>query len=348
MVHEKSLPALPPSAIPPNAFSNDRVEPESDTPTELSPRPRPSYPRAESSSRSSSRPARSPERPSDREGGLSLPATTYRKNNRNSTILSGPDAAQANPADEQGFFIPVAFDPSPGPSATSRSTSDNLGDGQKAKDKDYFSLSKSSSVTEKKADGPSAAHIAFQSKGRQPSSEYDSSPAREMSRNPSKSSRRGQNGHNGTAASGTTASPANDDRSVEMVNGKPSQNNDFKLQDAPKSKKTPDSRSNSQPTGSPDGSVSRGSGSSGKDKEGAKATESPHHLQSGDVTLTPRSSQDSRRKDVGDTSSPSASMGAAASHHAKSASKTEAQQPPKNGSYFPQLCSPSPMTCLLT
>ncbi|KAI1042765.1 hypothetical protein LB505_000969 [Fusarium chuoi] len=40
MITEKSLPALPANAIPPNAFSNDRVDPDSDTATELSPRPR--------------------------------------------------------------------------------------------------------------------------------------------------------------------------------------------------------------------------------------------------------------------------------------------------------------------
>jgi len=40
---EKSLPALPPNAIPNNAFSNDRVDPDSDTPTELCARPCPAF-----------------------------------------------------------------------------------------------------------------------------------------------------------------------------------------------------------------------------------------------------------------------------------------------------------------
>src|ERR1700712_4343849 len=46
MLVEKSLPALPPSAVPQSAFAPDRGTPDSaatDTPTELSPRPRPAH-----------------------------------------------------------------------------------------------------------------------------------------------------------------------------------------------------------------------------------------------------------------------------------------------------------------
>ncbi|KAH8173314.1 rhoGAP domain-containing protein [Sarocladium implicatum] len=165
MITEKSLPALPPNVIPNNAFSNDRVDPESDTPTELSPRPRMPSRQAESSRGGSSRPDRSPERQnsnSSRPEGLGLPATTYR-NNRNSTIISNDSGGRDS---EEGFFIPVALDPSPAPSAPSRTASDAAGDPSKRKD--YFSPK--AGASDRRQDSTSSTpHIAFQEKGRQPS-----------------------------------------------------------------------------------------------------------------------------------------------------------------------------------
>ncbi|KAI0970182.1 rho GTPase activator Rga [Xylaria arbuscula] len=287
MVVEKSLPALPPNAIPPNAFSNDRVDPESDTPTELptelSPRPRPSYPRTDSDSLSSSRPARSPERPTD-HSGLSLPSHTYRPN-RNSALFSGGDITNtAN--DDQSFFIPVALDPSPLPSATPRSTSETLGDGnKKSKDKDYFSVPKH---TERKPDSQSSTpHIAFQEKGRQASSDYDSLPSKSVSRKLSKSSKVDRNG------SSKASSVTGDDRSQTPLNGK---SEEFKLQEAPKSRKL-NARTDSQQSNAFQGSVgSRDSGSGRTDKE-AVVNESNQHLYSSDRVNTPRSSQDSKSKE---------------------------------------------------
>ncbi|KAI8629547.1 RhoGAP-domain-containing protein [Xylariaceae sp. FL1651] len=291
MVTEKSLPALPPSAIPPNAFSNDRVDPESDTPTELptelSPRPRPSYPRNDSSSRSNSGPTRSPERPSDhggRDGSLSLPSHSYRAN-RNSSIFSGNDVTSTTVADDQSFFIPVALDPSPLPSSTPRSTSEALTDGTKSKDKDYFGAPKQS---ERKPDSQaSTPHIAFQEKGRQPSSDYDSLPSKSLSRKLSKSSKADKN------SSSKASSIVGDDKTQIPLNGK---SDEFKLQDAPKSKKL-NARSNSQQSNSFQESVgSRDSGSGRVDKE-SYANESNQHLQSSDWANTPRSSQGSRSKE---------------------------------------------------
>ncbi|KAI1499330.1 hypothetical protein F5X99DRAFT_411226 [Biscogniauxia marginata] len=303
MVVEKSLPALPPNAIPPNAFSNDRVDPESDTPTELSPRPRPSYPRHDSSSRSSSRPARSPERPSNhpvREESLSLPSHSYR-NNRNSTIFSGNDIA-GNASDEQSFFIPVALDPSPMPSTTTpRSTSETLVDqNKKSKDKDYFSMPK-----ERKPDSQSSTpHIAFQEKARQPSSDYESAPSKELSRKLSKSSKTDKNGPTKTSLVSA------DDRSLKQANRK---SEDFKLQEAPRSKRL-NTRSNSQPSAVQDSVVGSrgGSGASRKDKDGLANTISTQHLQTSEKTSSPRSSQDSRLKEedeVRSTDSSAASSG---------------------------------------
>ncbi|KAH8880637.1 RhoGAP-domain-containing protein [Thozetella sp. PMI_491] len=268
MITDKSLPALPPNAIPPNAFSNERVAPESDTPTELSPRPRPSYQRNETDSRSSSRPARSPERaPDSGKEGLVPPGSGYR-NNRNSSILSG----ELNlGGDSDGFFIPVALDPSPAPSVTPRSTSDAFTEASKPKDKDYFGGPKSS--TEKRTDSQaSTPHIAFQEKGRQPSSEYESHerPTRKLS----KRNRSGQ------------PSAMVDERKIS--NGKI---DEFKLQDAPKSKKALSGRSDSQSGISLENGI-KANGLQQRNKDAM--SESPPMLSPPEKVGTPRSSQDSR------------------------------------------------------
>ncbi|KAI0426687.1 rho GTPase activator Rga [Xylaria sp. FL1042] len=287
MVVEKSLPALPPNAIPPNAFSNDRVDPESDTPTELptelSPRPRPSYPRTDSDSLSNSRTARSPERPSDHTG-LPLPSHAYRPNRTSALFSAGEITSTTN--DDQSFFIPVALDPSPLPSATPRSTSETLVDGnKKSKDKDYFSVPKH---TERKPDSQSSTpHIAFQEKGRQTSSDYDSLPSKSLSRKLSKSSKVDRNG------SSNASSVGGDDRSQTPINGKPE---DFKLQDAPKSRKV-NARTNSQQSNPLQESASSRDNGSGRASLETVAIESNQHVYSNDRSNTPRSSQDSRPKE---------------------------------------------------
>lgn len=250
---DKSLPALPPNAIPPNAFSDDRVSPDSDTPTELSPRPtRPTYPRKESSARGSPRPTRSPERhldPTTGQTGLGVPPpqANYR-NNRNSAIYgvqqadpggagSGLSAGTTAPdGDSSGFFIPVALDPSPAPSIASPRSNNEAFDQQQPRrtmtDKDYFARSsgngggggvKSSDSRSSQVSSP--PHIAFQEKPRRASSEYEASTPREPARKLSKSSRSDR-------SVVSQASPlASDDKAP---NGRPEE---FRLQDAPKSKK---------------------------------------------------------------------------------------------------------------
>ncbi|KAI0193437.1 rho GTPase activator Rga [Astrocystis sublimbata] len=289
MVVEKSLPALPPNAIPPNAFSNDRVDPDSDgpveLPTELSPRPRPSYPRNDTDSLRSSRTARSPERASEL-GGMPLPANTYRAN-RNSAMFSAGDGASAA-ADDQSFFIPVALDPSPLPSSTPRSSAETPVDANKRnKDRDYFNVSKQ---TERRPDSQSSTpHIAFQEKGRQASAEYDSLPSKSLGRKLSKSSKIERNG------SSNTPSIVSDDRSqTSPVNGK---TEEFKLQDAPKTRKL-NNRAHSQQSSPPfqESAGSRDSGSARNDKDYA-ASEANQHLHSNDQAITPRTSQDSRPRE---------------------------------------------------
>ncbi|KAF7548578.1 hypothetical protein G7Z17_g6970 [Cylindrodendrum hubeiense] len=275
MVTEKSLPALPPNAIPPNAFSNDRVDPDSDTATELSPRPRTAHDRNESSTRSDSRPARSPERKPE---GLGLPASTYRSN-RNSTIVSRAENGSGDGADS--FFISVALDPSPGP--TPRSTTDSVSEsGNKPKDKDYFNAKSTSS--EKQSDSHNTTpHIAFQKKDRQPSSASDyETPPKLPSRKLSKSSRTDSN----------RRSPAVEERPQKSSARRPAPQEDFKLQDAPKSKKLV-SRSSSQSSGIPENTSSKSNnGTARKDGHNSLA-----HSDSSATTPPERTSQESRRLD---------------------------------------------------
>lgn len=233
MITDKSLPALPPNAVPPNnAFANtERVTPDSDTPTELSPRPRAAYGINESSSRSSSRPDRSPER--GQESGkesLAPSGSTYR-HNRNSTIFSGN---LDNGDSDGGFFIPVALDPSPGPALTPQSMSEAFTEpNRRTKDRDYFSSAKP--AAEKRADSQaSTPHIAFQEKPRQPSSDYEAPQPPQHDRPGRKLSKRNGN---------PKASPGAEDGKGPSAKTQPSE--EFRLQDAPRTKRLGNSRSNS-------------------------------------------------------------------------------------------------------
>lgn len=263
MSTEKSLPALPPSAIPPNAFSNDRVDPESDTPTELSPRPRQAYNRNDSSRSTSTRPSRSPERAAtEQKETLNLPSNNYR-NNRNSHIFMPSDATSNDP---ETFFIPVALDPSPVISPATKSTSDS----KSASDRDYFSPGKGSTPDIKADSRASTPHIAFQEKGRQ------ASDSAHPTRKSSKSSR--------TNVSSTPhRAPLSDDRLPRTSSITSPANDDFKLQDAPRGKKMQASRASSQ--------------SSGQESAHAGNNNARHdNLQIHLDTSTPRSSQDSRKR----------------------------------------------------
>ncbi|RDA84133.1 hypothetical protein CP532_0102 [Ophiocordyceps camponoti-leonardi (nom. inval.)] len=269
---EKSLPALPPSAVPPNAFSKDRnVEPDSDTPTETSPLPRSAHRHNESSSRGSSRPARSPEP----ETTLSLPPSNYRKN-RNSTILQSAESASSD--SPESFFIPVALDPSPGPQPGSRSTSDGTSDAARRKKDDYFSIHRSTSSVDKHSNESqsSTPHIAFQDKGRQTSSDHDGASSKAPSRNVS--SRTSEQGVNRSSAPGS----------------------DFRLHDAPSSINDVSSRSNSTSSAPLESCTN-------KNSNGAPRGDGPPNLselrRAKENSPPPRMSQDSRWQDDDETSS---------------------------------------------
>lgn len=282
MMVEKSLPALPPNAIPPGAFSDDRVSPDSDTPTELSPRPmRPTYPRKESSARGSPRPARSPERHQEppRDTGLGLPAPSYR-NNRNSSIFGGPadlSAAGAGTDSDNGFFIPVALDPSPVPSVASPRSNAEAFDQRKANnDKDYFA--KKSDARSSQASPP---HIAFQEKPRRSSSDYEASTPKEPSRNVSKSSKSDKSVVSQVSPQG------GEDKTARPTNGKPE---DFKLQDAPKSKKATNNKPPIHPTGLSENGVSTA-------PDGSPRKESPPRSGQADQSGSPTDARETRARD---------------------------------------------------
>lgn len=288
MITDKSLPALPPHAIPPNAFSDTRVDPDSDTPTELSPRPRPAY-RNDSSSRTSSRPGRSSERPSEAGApeGLGLPTNALR-NKRNSMA---PSSSADTSSVDDGFFIPVALDPNSVGTNTPRSGSEHVGEPQKRKDRDYLNnISRTSSDKRSESQG-STPHIAFQEKGRQPSS--DAEQAKLPLRKPSSSSRAEDSSHK--------SSPAPDDRARRtMPNKAQPAAEEFKLQDAPKSKKAAGSRSTQSPPQQTEEKNKGANGTARKELETLPAvshSDSPPSHGGSDHGRPSRSSQDSRPKE---------------------------------------------------
>ena len=318
MLVDKSLPALPPNAILQNAFSPDRETPgsvDTDTPTELSPRPRQGY--QDSSSRSSSRRPRerSPERTSNdvpTRDGLTLPTTTYR-NNRHSAISQASDV---NGNDGESFFIPLALDPSPAPTMTPRSTSETRADPSKKgkenkpPEKDYFGIKgrpQNDTKSREASSSSSTPHIAFQEKGRQPSAEETSQIKDSI--------RRAQAGGNKTGS--TNASPiigtdepklqhANPPKSSNLNSKNQGSGEKFRLGDVPKGKRSGTSRSNStSEIASNDSSVSRSTSGGGFSaapprKEapmGVPRTDSPSAQLAADNTGIPKASQDLRLRD---------------------------------------------------
>ncbi|KAG0649206.1 putative Rho-type GTPase-activating 4 [Hyphodiscus hymeniophilus] len=316
MLVEKSLPALPPNAILQSAFSPNPETPDSvetDTPTELSPRPRQGY--QDSSSRSSSRRPRerSLERTSNdvpTRDGLTLPTTTYR-NNRHSAI------SDINGNDGESFFIPLALDPSPAPAMTPRSTSETWidsstkGKENKPPEKDYFGVKSRPQNEPKSREASSASstpHIAFQEKGRQPSAEETSQIKDSI--------RKAQTGINKTASINASPIIGSDEPRIQHANSPKSSNlngknqvsgEKFRLGDVPKGKRSGTSRSNSaSEIASVDSSLSSKSTSGGGFSAVPPRKEAPLSISStdsssaqskADKTGTPQSSHDLKLRD---------------------------------------------------
>ncbi|KAI9672548.1 MAG: Rho-type gtpase-activating protein [Caeruleum heppii] len=134
MLLDKSLPSLPPNALPEDLASPDADTPSesyTDTPTELSPRPRPPQVRS-SSSRSRGRDLTPPSAEDGRKGklpvrgqgaeliapeNLTLPSTTYTAN-RHSYISQASDVT-ANGDASDSFDIPLLLDTGSAPPAGS-------------------------------------------------------------------------------------------------------------------------------------------------------------------------------------------------------------------------------------
>lgn len=217
MMTDKSLPALPPTIS--TSGADGRPEFESDTPTELSPRPRnANRPTADSSSRGSSRPGLSPDRGDEQPGkpdGLTLPSTTYRRN-RNSAILGGTDINASDSSD--GRRLTSSHNPN-------GSTPSSVTEGRK--DGDYFS----SGPRRGGGSRGGTPHIAFQEKDRSNSS--DQVPQTRPKRPQSKTEK---------------------DKTRQSADAA----EDFKLQEAPRSKKGLSSRSDgSQVSASHDASAGK-------------------------------------------------------------------------------------------
>lgn len=141
------------------------------------------------------------------------------------------DLGGAGADGDNSFFIPVALDPSPVPSiASPRSNSEAFEQRKAANDKEYFA--RQSAMVDKRSEARSSQastpHIAFQEKPRRPSSEYEASTPKEPARKLSKSSK------SDNSVASQSSPPASDDKSAKPSNGKL---DEFKLQDAPKSKK---------------------------------------------------------------------------------------------------------------
>ncbi|OCK86068.1 RhoGAP-domain-containing protein [Lepidopterella palustris CBS 459.81] len=258
-IRDKSLPALPPNALPSSAFTPDMDTPPSEVyseppTTEVSPQPRGSKSRKETSPANLHRDA-SPASLEDRNHNkdtLTLPASTYK------------ECVQSEPSEngDDGILLPFALDPNPapGPSPLGKSRKYNEGPVEAVQNKaadsksgrDYFNRpatntshrealkenrpgSSRSTSTERerpapKPAPPSSPHIAYQEKGRLPSENLLGSvrkrnePAQPASSNasPTLGIDRSRSQH---ASSPSTSAVS------------PNQSDAFKLQEVPKSKK---------------------------------------------------------------------------------------------------------------
>lgn len=238
MLVDKSLPALPPSE---KAAAEAKTRETAVNPhTELSPRPRPQYP--DELSRSSSRRAESPNDMGHRDG-LTLPTTTYR-NNRHSQ-------ASDMTGDGDGFFIPLALDPSPAPTPRpAQNTKNERNMKENAAAKDMLSPSARSARGQIPM-SQSTPHIAFQEKGRTPSSEYSESSKDGSTRRPPPRPSAGSRTTSATASPALGSEEPKRHLANSMSNGNAndktqSQQDKFKLQDVPKRKRSNESRNSAK------------------------------------------------------------------------------------------------------
>ncbi|KAI9762162.1 MAG: Rho-type gtpase-activating protein [Candelina submexicana] len=274
MLIHKSLPSLPPGVTAETTPSAETETPPLDTHMEehIEPVPRPRHfgSRADSSRsiRRDASPAASGAFGDTRRDNLTLPATTYKSSHRHSVISQKSDISGSG----EDFFIPLALDtnPAPVPSPVVRSQihEDAPPEPERVRPKitetngsprDYFSARKGSSASrqgsrEKKSmvsdhvtkdqdsnqisSHAGTPHIAYQEKGRKPSSELTDTIRKRKEPLVSISS---PNGNVATPPNGSdithiqhASSPtqSEDSKSFSI------QNEMFKLQEVPKGKKS--------------------------------------------------------------------------------------------------------------
>lgn len=173
---------------------------------------------------------------------LTLPSTTFR-NNRHSMMSQRSDLSGGG---GEEFLIPLAFDPTPQPARESPSVpSQTIQRGVDEKPKDYFSSRPTPPVAQSQISksNTSSPHIAYQEKGRQPSRDVV-----ERTRAGGKISRSGSASGSPYISTENPSRSEDSPRLSQIARNKDSQSNEnFKLQDAPKTKKfagsTPTSRS---------------------------------------------------------------------------------------------------------
>ncbi|ETN43640.1 uncharacterized protein HMPREF1541_02799 [Cyphellophora europaea CBS 101466] len=211
---DKSLPAIP----PPGAGSFAQEEMDYGQPYVSPPLEGPSISKTISELRE---PDSGPSPPQEhvRAGGLTLPSTTF-NGKRGSFVSSKPDASGIG---GEEFLVPVAFDPTP-PAGHSPQNVDVA-----KMPSDYFSRTQSQSKT-------NSPHITSQFQGMQRSQQSSSDTLRNRREEST-------NRTNSTSASSYVAveqpqrQPSGSSSISQVARGGVSKDDDFKLQDAPKTKR---------------------------------------------------------------------------------------------------------------
>ena len=233
---------------------------------------------------------------------MTLPPSTYR-NNRHSAISQASDLASV---DGESFFIPLALDSSPALTSTPKSAVDGRAEAAKSSsekkvpENDYFALSKKSGrgVTSEKATSEtnsqaSTPHIAFQEKGRQPSSDYADKPKDSTRKPVATTSRRSTRGSPSIDSDDIKIQLANPN--TPKTNSKVQSTEKFRLQEVPKNKRA------NTPRGTPRSDLSNSDMETDEMRPAestlATSTASANQLLSVDRAATPRASQDSKSSD---------------------------------------------------
>ena len=304
---DKSLPALPPGDTIPLANTSETSTPvsdaPSDTPTEIPPRNRGLDPRQDRSNgiKRSVSPAARGKRifsearklsdtcmPAD---NLILPAETF-KSKRHSFI-----APQADDGGGEEFSIPLVFDPTPPIQQSPHITATRNGRVVDEPPRDYFTDKTAAGSRKASADTQASPHIAYQEKGRQPSGEVLDHIIK-----------RREVGGAAKVNGSNTASPILSENARPAQLTRESSEEKFKLQEVPKNRRAPGSRSNSRDEVAThlETASAKTNGSDppapGKPKDIARATSAERPAEP--KLTTPRPSYESRRENSMDVPRP--------------------------------------------